>query len=109
LEEPGVYFMEPSGGVVVINVAREERRFDSIPKERFEALGLPVSKVEAGGGEKQSAALRSTEEVSNDVMAAREVESRQSWWRVLLGAVIAVLGIETLWSANVAAARSRVV
>ena len=109
LEEPGVYFMEPSGGVVVINVAREERRFDSIPMERFEALGLPVSKVEAGGGEKQSAALRSTEEVSNEVMAARDVESRQSLWRFVLGAVIVVLGIETLWSANVAAARSRVV
>jgi hypothetical protein len=109
LEEPGVYFMEPSGGVVVINVAREERRFDGIPMEHFEALGLPVLKVESGGAEKQSAALRSTEEVSNEVMAARDVESRQSWWRFVLGAVIVVLGIETLWSANVAAGRIRVV
>jgi hypothetical protein len=70
---------------------------------------LPVLKVESGGAEQQSAALRSTEEVSNEVMAARDVESRQSWWRFVLGAVIVVLGIETLWSANVAAARSRVV
>lgn len=109
LEEPGVYFMEPSGGVVVINVAREERRFDSIPMEHFEALGLPVSKVEAGGAANQPAAIRSTEEVSNEVMAARDIESRQSLWRFVLGAVIAVLGVETLWSANVSAARSRVV
>jgi hypothetical protein len=77
--------------------------------EHFEALGLPVSKVEAGGAENQQAALRSKEEVSNEVMAARDIESRQSLWRFVLGAVIALLGIETLWSANVSAARSRVV
>jgi hypothetical protein len=107
LEEPGVYFMEPSGGVVVINVGREEKRFDSIPMERFESLGLPVLKGEAVGSEDQPAALSVNKEFSNEVLASREVESRQSWWRVVLGAVIAILGIETIWSANVSAGRSR--
>lgn len=109
LEEPGVYFMEPSGGMVVVNVAREERLFDSIPVERLEALGLPVSKVDADGFDTQPTGLRSSQGLSNDAMAAREVESRQSWWRILLGAVIAALGIETFWSASLSSGRSRVV
>jgi hypothetical protein len=109
LEEPGVYFIEPSGGMVVVNVAREERLFDSIPVERLEALGLPVAKVDADGFDTQPTGLRSAQGLSNDAMAAREVESRQSWWRILLGAVIAALGIETFWSANLSSGRSRVV
>ena len=92
---------------MVINVARDERRFGSIPVEQLEALGLPLLKGMAGSGLPKLAAIDAGEGLANEVLAARDLESRQSLWRIVLGAVIVLVGIETVWSARLSAARSR--
>lgn len=109
VEEPGVYLMEPQGGVVVINVARDERRFESIPVAQLEALGLPLVKGAASGVVPEPAVVGARKEASNEALAARDMESRQSWWRIVLGAVFALVVVETVWAARLSARRSQFV
>ena len=107
-EEPGIYVMEPQGGTVVINVARDERLFESISTEHLQALGLPladqlkaVSKSNAAGLERTNIGVP----IVNDVSVASDLESRQGWWRILLGLVVGLMGIETVWSSRLSAFR----
>ena len=109
LEEPGVYGMEPQGGVVVVNVARDERRFGAMLPAQLEALGFPLVKASESG-----ASLPPSEDaieegmVSSEVLAARDLESKQSWWRLVLGAAIALMGVETVWAARISSARGTI-
>lgn len=106
LHEPGVYGMEPQGGVVVVNVVRDERRFGSMSAAQLEALGFPLVKAsESGERLPQSEDAIGAEKVLSEVLAARDVESKQSWWRLVLGAAIALVGIETVWAARMSSAR----
>lgn len=106
LDEPGVYGMEPQGGVVVVNVVRDERRFGSMSAAQLEALGFPLVKAsESGERLTLSEDAIGAEKVLSEVLAARDVESKQSWWRLVLGAAIALIGIETVWAARMSSAR----
>lgn len=109
LEEPGVYGMEPQGGVVVINVARDERRFGTMLPAQFEALGFPLVKAsEDGASLPRSEDAIGAGAISNEVLAARDLESKQSWWRLVLGAAIALIGVETVWAARISSARGTI-
>lgn len=105
-EEPGIYVMEPQGGRVVINVARDERLFETISTEHLQALGLPLadqskSVSKAAGLERTNIAAP----VVNNVLAGRDLESKQGWWRLLLGLVVGLVVIETAWSSRLSSVR----
>jgi hypothetical protein len=105
-EEPGVYAMEPQGGVVVVNVAQEERRFGAILPAQFEALGFPLVKASESGARFLPPGDGSAEgPASSEALVARDLESKQSWWRLVLGAAIALVGVETVWAARISSAK----
>jgi len=95
LEVPGVYAMEPQGGIVVINVASDESRLVPLPVEKFESLGVPLLKPSAAEVQMPDA---STPQAA--VLGAGEIEARQGGWRWLLGGVLVLLTIETWWAAR---------
>lgn len=95
LEDPGVYSIEPQGGVVVINVPSDESRLAPVPEEKFQSLGVPILKP--------SLAELQIPDVSKPhaaVLVAAEIEARQGGWRWLLGVVLVLLTIETWWAAR---------
>ena len=109
LEEPGVYGMEPQGGVVVVNVARDERRFGAMLPAQLEALGFPLVKAsESGASLPRSEEAIGAGAISSEVLAARDLESKQSWWRLVLGAAVALMGVETVWAARMSSARGTI-
>jgi hypothetical protein len=94
-DQPGVYQIEPGGGMLVVNVAPEEATFAAIPDGKLEALGVPVNRqaspsAAAGDGTDGKGSL-----------ALSELESRQGAWRFVLGAVLGVLVLETIWAATI--------
>lgn len=95
LDVPGVYSMEPQGGVVVINVASDESRLAPLPAEKFESLGLPLLRPSA-----DEVQLSDATKPQAAVLVAAEIEARQGGWRWLLGAVLVLLTIETWWAAR---------
>ena len=99
LDMPGVFVIEPSGGVAVVNVAREEGRLAALSPEKLKNLGVPMAKPnmeerQSGGGSPPSAEL----------LLAAEIEAQQGGWRWLLGAVLALLTLETWWAARLSSA-----
>jgi hypothetical protein len=94
-ESPGVYTMEPGGGVVVVNVAREEINTSPMAAGKLAALGVPMAEGASADG---SAAGAPGGADASVLLLARELEARQSVWRWVLIAVIVLLGIETFWS-----------
>jgi hypothetical protein len=98
--------MEPQGGVVVVNVAQEERRFGAILPAQFEALGFPLVKASESGARFLPPGDGSAEgPASSEALVARDLESKQSWWRLVLGAAIALVGVETVWAARISSAK----
>lgn len=95
LDVPGVYAIEPGGGIVVVNVSGVESRLAPLPAEKFESLGVPVHKDAALGGVVPLQAAR-----NSLVLVAAEIEARQGGWRWLLAAVLVLLGVETWWAAR---------
>jgi len=96
IDQPGVYQMEPTGGVVVVNVAREEGRVEPVSMEALAAMGVPGVSVAPDAEVPSEAGGRPQE-----ILAVRELEARQGGWRFVLGAVLALLVVETLWAARV--------
>lgn len=95
LDRPGVYQIEPGGGTLVVNVAPEEATFAALPEGKLEALGVPVNRqsdpsVDLGDVKGASESL-----------ALAELESRQGLWRFVLGAVLGLLVLETIWAATI--------
>lgn len=95
LENPGVYVLEPGGGVVVVNVAREENNTVPLAAGKLAALGVPLIE---GGSSGVSAANASAGADASVALLAQDLEARQSVWRWVLIGVIFLLGIETFWS-----------
>jgi hypothetical protein len=95
LEQPGVYAIEPGGGLVVVNLAPEEASQASLPEGKLEALGVPVHK-QTGSGQTGASGL-----VSSETLALGELESRQGAWRFVLAAVLGLLAVETFWAARI--------
>ena len=95
LEQPGVYAIEPGGGMVVVNLAPEEASLASLSEDKLEALGVPVHKQTASG------ATGATGLVAAEALALGELESRQGAWRFVLAAVLALLVVETFWAARI--------
>ena len=95
LDQPGVYPIEPGGGIVVVNIAPEEASPASLPEGKLEALGVPVNK-QTGSGQAGVSRLGSSE-----ALALGELESRQGAWRFVLAAVLGLLVVETLWAARI--------
>ncbi len=95
LDQPGVYPIEPGGGIVVVNIAPEEASAASLPEGKLEALGVPVNKQAVS--EKPGASGL----VSAEALALGELESRQGAWRFVLAAVLGLLVVETLWAARI--------
>ena len=95
VDEPGVYWMEPGGGGVVVNVAPEEKRSGFMEVEKLRVMGVPLERsveneLGRAGSEWRSAAAQRLE----------EVESRQGGWRKVLWAVVILVGLETFWAAR---------
>jgi len=99
LDFPGVFSIEPLGGVAVVNVAREEGRLAGLSPEKLKDLGVPMAKPNVE--ERQRAGDFPP---SAEVLLAAEIESQQGGWRWLLGAVLALLTIETWWAARLSSA-----
>jgi hypothetical protein len=95
LEQPGVYPIEPGGGLIVVNLSPEETSIASLPAGKLEALGVPVEKR----GEPDGALGAGL--VSTESLAPGALESRQGGWRVVLAAVLGLLVVETLWAARI--------
>jgi hypothetical protein len=95
LEQPGVYPIEPGGGLVVVNLAPEEASYASLPEGKLEALGVPVN------AKSRSAPTAAAGSDSAEALALSELESRQGGWRFVLGAVLALLVVETFWAARI--------
>jgi hypothetical protein len=94
LEQPGVYPIEPGGGLVVVNVAPEETSTASLPTGKLEALGVPVEKRGEPDGS------LGTGLVSSESLGLGALESRQGGWRSVLAAVLGLLVVETLGAAR---------
>jgi hypothetical protein len=105
LEIPGVYTMEPAGGIIVVNVSREESSLAPFPVDKLVALGVPVSggKLDAAAGTPETGAG------AQGQLLAQELEARQSVWRWVLMAVIVLLGIETVWAGRLSKKRTAIV
>jgi hypothetical protein len=102
LEVPGVYVMEPGGGVVVVNMAREESVVAPLPLERLSALGVPVATESIGLSEGESKAPWD----ASAALLAQELEARQGLWRWVLIGVMVLLGIETVWAGRLSQKRN---
>lgn len=93
-DAPGVYSIEPGGGVLVVNVAREETLLAPMDLAKLEALGVPG----VNGGALFKEAF--SEAGSPLALVPNELESRQGGWRLLLAAVLLLLVAETFWAAR---------
>jgi hypothetical protein len=102
LEVPGVYVMEPGGGVVVVNMAREESVVAPLPLERLSALGVPVATESIGLSKGESKAPWD----ASAALLAQELEARQGLWRWVLIGVMVLLGIETVWAGRLSQKRN---
>jgi hypothetical protein len=86
-DEPGIYTIAPLGLRFAVNLPPEESRTSPLPRDRFDALGVP---------------LKRSEEVSSAVAAqqqalaqAVDLENQQKLWRWLIVACLGVLLLET--------------
>jgi len=95
LDQPGVYTIEPEGGLVVVNIAPEEASLASLPEGKLKALGVPLS---TQNGVEQAGASNLA---SSEALALGELESRQGAWRFVLAAVLGLLVVETVWAARI--------
>lgn len=76
---------------------------------QLEALGFPLVKAsESGASLPRSEEAIGAGAISSEVLAARDLESKQSWWRLVLGAAIALMGVETVWAARMSSARGTI-
>jgi hypothetical protein len=99
LDLPGVFTLEPSGGVAVVNVAREEGRLAALPPEKLKDLGVPMTRLQVDVRQ-----FGSDNSPSAGVLLAEEIEAQQGGWRWLLGVVVALLTLETWWAARLSSA-----
>lgn len=99
LAEPGVYRMEPVGGMVVVNVAPEEKRVGVLEMEQLRAMGVPLEGFEGGVGEGAAATAGGA---WRGAAAQRweELESRQGGWRRVLWGVVFLAALETFWASR---------
>ncbi len=95
-DAPGVYTIEPSGGVLVVNLARAESQFTPMDPHKLTALGVPLLPEESSALSSAAGTVR-----GEAVPLAQELESRQGIWRWLLAAMLAVLLLETLWAGRI--------
>ena len=95
VDQPGVFALEPSGGIAVVNVAREEGRLAALPPEKLKDLGVPIAKPNGEGRQRASGSPLSAE-----VLLSEEIEAQQGGWRWLLGVVLVLLTLETWWAAR---------
>lgn len=100
-DAPGVYSIEPGGGVLVVNLARSESKFAPVDPSKLQALGVPLLPQE------RSDSTEGAPDGSTGVPLAQEIESRQGVWRWLLAAVLGLLALETLWAGRLSSAKER--
>jgi hypothetical protein len=105
LEVPGVYSVEPGGGVIVVNLAREECALAPLAPEKLAALGVPWAEEVKGEGQSGEKAAQE----SPATLLAQELEARQGVWRWVLVGVIILLGIETFWAGRLSKNRRALV
>jgi hypothetical protein len=101
-EAPGVYTVEPDGGVIVVNLARSESQFAPLDPAKLKALGVPMHSEDSP--ESNPAADRVP---GAAIPQEQELESRQGVWRWLLAATLAVLLLETIWAGRVSFSKPR--
>jgi hypothetical protein len=101
-DAPGVYTIEPDGGVLVVNLARAESQFTPMDPHKLTALGVPLLPEESPALSSAAGTVR-----GEAVPFAQELESRQGIWRWLLAAMLAVLLLETLWAGRISISKPR--
>jgi hypothetical protein len=79
----------------VVNVAPEEATFAALPEGKLEALGVPVNRQSDPSGDLGDV------KGASESLALAELESRQGLWRFVLGAVLGLLVLETIWAATI--------
>ena len=89
---PGFYNFksEEQTATIAVNIASEECNFDAIDLEPFNQLGISTPEPKSAG-EREADAKQ---------LRVAELESSQQWWRWLLVAGMAVVGLESLLSIN---------
>jgi hypothetical protein len=98
-EAPGVYTIEPSGGVLVVNIARSETQFAPMDASRLQKLGVPLLKANS------SATNPAVPHGETTAPLVQELESRQGLWRYLLAVMVLVLLAETLWAGHLSSSK----
>ncbi len=98
-DAPGVYAIEPAGGVLVVNIARSETQFAPMDPSRLQTLRVPLL------GTRSPAATSTETRGETGVPLVQELESRQGLWRYLLAAMLGVLLLETLWAGRLSSSK----
>lgn len=97
IDAPGIYQYR-DGEVeqsVAVNIAVDESRTEPMDRSMLEQLGVRFTDQERA--QRQAQAKRQLRDA--------ELESQQQWWRVLLLAGLAMIGLETLLSSRAKSAR----
>ena len=90
-DEPGIYTISPIGLRFAVNVAPDESRTSPLPRDRFEALGVPLKR-----GEEISPVIAAQQQA---LAQAVDLENQQKLWRWLIVACLGLLLLET-WFAG---------